>query len=603
VDDKLSVKIVADVSDLKKGLDQGKTSLKEFGAEGKKASDNLNHLKGTSTGVLGAIKKFRADIGAAQYALAAFAAGLSLLTKAQIDFSRETALWATRLDVAVDTFSQLVVVGRKFGATADDVGDSIKDLNERIADAARGNQTYESALKLVGLTSQTLINMPVEEQFIKVADAIGKMTNAGDRNFVTAELMADAGFRLIPMFQKGAGAIREMMIESDRLGQSLKPEEIEKFNNLNKEFLEMGLAAETLGKAVAQRLEPAFSKLAVAVTDSANAMTDFLNASTQLAEAMRIVREESDKTNQSFAAGNTIASGASLSLSGLSMAANQFAEETNGMDRALMAFEDTVDNAANLDIFGAKLEELARQGKSAAEVFQNVEPNGNDGNFGPQLPSTVKDAMMIVEQLKTDFLAEQLEERVRLNKEYINSIGKDQYDFNAALRQQEVDQQQATRMIWESGWKGKADIMGDIMGNMSSLMNSESRKMFEIGKAAATASAIIETIISAQRAFSAMAVIPIVGPALGAAAAAAAVLAGMVRVQQIQSTSFGSKSGGGGAGGGVAGTPQPQEVINTTNVDISLQGDRFGGDSVRSMLGAINSAIADGGKIGAINVR
>jgi 6-pyruvoyl-tetrahydropterin synthase len=593
VDDKLSVKIVADVSDLKKELDKVGKHVDKFALNAKK------DMKDFSQSVALATVKFQELTNIAKSS----AAAVYEFMRAQIDSSRETALWASRLDIAVDTFSQLVVVGRKFGATADDVGDSIKDLNERIADAARGNKTFAEAFGIIGLSANKLLNMPVEEQFIKVADAIGKMTNAGDRNFVTATLMADAGFRLIPMFQKGAGAIREMMIESDRLGQSLKPEEIEKFNNLNKEFLEMGLAAETLGKAVAQRLEPAFSKLAVAVTNAANAMTHFLNASADLAEAMRRVREESDKTNKSFAAGNTIASGASLSLSGLSMAANQFAEETNGMDRALMALEDTIDNSANLDVFGAQLEELAKQGKSVAEVFQNVEPNLIDGSFGPQLPSTENDAMMIVEKMKTDFLAEQLEERVRLNKEYINSIGKDQYDFNAALRQQEVDQQQATRMIWESGWKGKADIMGDIMGNMSSLMNSESRKMFEIGKVAATASAIIETISSAQKAFSAMAAIPVVGPALGTAAAAAAVLAGMVRVQQIQATTFGSKSVGGGAGGGVAGTPQPQDVINTTNVDISLQGDRFGGDSVRSMLGAINSAIADGGKIGAINVR
>jgi 6-pyruvoyl-tetrahydropterin synthase len=505
VDDKLSVKIVADVSDLKKELDKVGKHVDKFALNAKK------DMKDFSQSVALATVKFQELTNIAKSA----AAAVYEFMRAQIDSSRETALWASRLDIAVDTFSQLVVVGRKFGATADDVGDSIKDLNERIADAARGNKTFAEAFGIIGLSANKLLNMPVEEQFIKVADAIGKMTNAGDRNFVTATLMADAGFRLIPMFQKGAGAIREMMIESDRLGQSLKPEEVEKFNNLNKEFLEMGLAAETLGKAVSQRLEPAFSKLAVAVTDSANAMTNFLNASTQLAEAMKMVREESDKTNQSFAAGNTIASGASLSLSGLSMAANQFAEETNGMDRALMAFEDTVDNAANLDVFGAKLEELARQGKNAAEVFQNIEPSGNDGNFGPQLPSTEDDAMMIMEQMRTDFLAEQLEERVRLNSEYINSIGKDQYDFNAAMRQQEVDQQQATRMIWESGWKGKADIMGDMLQDMSSLMNSESRKMFEIGKAAATASAIIETISSAQKAFSAMAGIPVYWTSIG----------------------------------------------------------------------------------------
>ena len=152
MDDKLSVKIVADVSDLKKELDKIGKHVDKFAVNAK------NDMKDFSQSVALATVKFQELTNIAKSS----AAAVYEFMRAQIDSSRETALWATRLDVAVDTFSQLVVVGRKFGATADDVGDSIKDLNERIADAARGNQTYESALKLVGLTSQTLINMPVE---------------------------------------------------------------------------------------------------------------------------------------------------------------------------------------------------------------------------------------------------------------------------------------------------------------------------------------------------------------------------------------------------------------------------------------------------------
>jgi len=71
--------------------------------------------------------------------------------------------------------------------------------------------------------------------------------------------------------------------------------------------------------------------------------------------------------------------------------------------------------------------------------------------------------------------------------------------------------------------------------------------MFEVGKAAAIAQTIIQTYEAAQGAFKAFAFIPIIGPALGAAAAAAAIVAGMARVQAIRGVSF---TGGGGAGVG-----------------------------------------------------
>lgn len=80
------------------------------------------------------------------------------------------------------------------------------------------------------------------------------------------------------------------------------------------------------------------------------------------------------------------------------------------------------------------------------------------------------------------------------------------------------------------------------------LMNSHSRAAFEIGKASAIAETTINTYKSATAAYSAMASIPVVGPALGVAAAAAAIVSGMAQVSAINSASFGAGAGGAGAG-------------------------------------------------------
>jgi hypothetical protein len=80
-----------------------------------------------------------------------------------------------------------------------------------------------------------------------------------------------------------------------------------------------------------------------------------------------------------------------------------------------------------------------------------------------------------------------------------------------------------------------------MFGNLSSLMSSESRNQFEVGKAAAIAQALIDTYAGAQKAFTSLAGIPVVGPVLGVAGAAAAIVAGTMRVSQIQSTQFNPK--------------------------------------------------------------
>lgn len=141
---------------------------------------------------------------------AASAAGIGAITIATARSQKELNLWADRLGIARQEFAALAKVGGKFGVDIDTVGDSIKDLNERIADASTGNKTYEEALNMIGLSYKNLENLSPTEQFLKVGDAIGKLNDVGKQNFVTAELMADAGFRLLPAFREGEKSIRAM---------------------------------------------------------------------------------------------------------------------------------------------------------------------------------------------------------------------------------------------------------------------------------------------------------------------------------------------------------------------------------------------------------
>ncbi|MGL4517069.1 MAG: tape measure protein [Shewanella sp.] len=99
--------------------------------------------------------------------------------------------------------------------------------------------------------------------------------------------------------------------------------------------------------------------------------------------------------------------------------------------------------------------------------------------------------------------------------------------------------------------------MGSAFGQMSTdLMafanefGEQNSAMFKVAKASAIAQTIIQTYQSAQAAFTSLAGIPIVGPALGAAAAGAAIAGGMARVSAITSQAPPSFDGGGFTGGG-----------------------------------------------------
>lgn len=148
----------------------------------------------------------------------------------------------------------------------------------------------------------------------------------------------------------------------------------------------------------------------------------------------------------------------------------------------------------------------------------------------------------------------------------------------------------------------RLSMTGSILDNLSSLMNTKSKEMFEVGKAAAIGSAIINT---AQGITSALKDVPY---PFNLAAAASVGVAGAVQISTIQSQSFGGGGGGtpttmaggqpavpttqaGGAGG------QNQQTQEQQNVNISLQGDSFSRDSVMSLIENINEAVSDGARI------
>ena len=86
----------------------------------------------------------------------------------------------------------------------------------------------------------------------------------------------------------------------------------------------------------------------------------------------------------------------------------------------------------------------------------------------------------------------------------------------------------------------KLQAFQSVFGQIKGLVGEQTA----LGKAAAIAETTINTYMAAQKAYSAMAAIPVVGPALGAVAAAAAITSGLMNVAKITSTDVKYEKGG-----------------------------------------------------------
>ena len=141
-----------------------------------------------------------------------------------------------------------------------------------------------------------------------------------------------------------------------------------------------------------------------------------------------------------------------------------------------------------------------------------------------------------------------------------------------------------------------------MFGNLSTLMNTKSRELFEIGKNAAYANTFVTTAMSAMEAYAwGMKYGGIAAPAVATAAAGAAIVAGGVQLAAINQQKF--------AAGGAAPSASVTQNINAQSAPVQSQTQApvqdiyvrgVSTDSMYSgqqLIDIINEGIKSGGRI------
>ena len=582
--DELLVEIKGDISDLEGKLEKAVKETKDASDSMGGAFSALNNPIGKVGVAFGA---FGLAVEGAQKAIAPFISAMEQMNKASGILAT-----ANRVGVAAEKFQELSFAARAVGADSEDVFDVMKDLSVRITDAANGATAYEEVLNKVGLESKKLVGLPVEEQFRKFADAIAGASSELQL-FAVDELVSDPGVRMIEVLRQGSKGLDEMAKEARDLNVVISEMELETMTEATMEVQKMKAGFEALMNEVLIAIAPMMKEFLAATTAGLKELNKWLGLSDDNSKKLLDAQKELAAINARIEKGGRNVNvleqkrGEILDrILGLQVAISKETQKQFEIEEKRAASSSAKGGGA--DLFDGLMTGAAgtEAGFSTiGEKRQTEVEKPEEEAFGGLMTGT---PWILTEEGQTQADAMREEE---LQK---------QREFNQALMDIEQSTQEYNRRLWESGWKGKADIMSKTMGSMSKLMNSESRKMFEVGKAAAMAQVLIDTPKAAMSAYSAMAGIPVVGPALGAAAAAAAVASGMAQLQNIKSTSFGGGGGGGAggisSGGGAVGgaSAEPQEVVQRTDVAVTLVGDNFGGDGVVNLIDRLNEAVGDG---------
>lgn len=265
----LFIKIGADVKGLKAGLDSADSRMGKFATN---------------------IKKHHKAIGMAMTAVggAILAAG-ALSIKTYMKMGDEVQKMALRTGFSTEALSELRHAAEISGTELSSLDAATKRMSKTIVDASEGMTTYIRAFDRIGLSVEDLIDLSPEEQFMKIAMAIGDLENHALKAATAQDIFGRAGTKLLPLLAAGTEGMEALRREAHDLGIVFDQEAANKAAKMTDAMHRVKEATSGLKMRIAEQLIPILIPLIDKIKEIISRIGDWMKQHPELAKLITIV--------------------------------------------------------------------------------------------------------------------------------------------------------------------------------------------------------------------------------------------------------------------------------------------------------------------------
>ena len=155
------------------------------------------------------------------------------------------------------------------GISGEKLGEALKRMTKRVAEASMGFGEALPALQKLGLNIGNLATMRPERAFLLIAEAIGSLPSKGQQAAMAFKIFSDQGLAMVPMFSEIIQKAKDLTTNMLDLGQVLSGTQLKNIENMNDSFLE-------LKKTVSGILTQVLANFAPAITAATKATVDLI---------------------------------------------------------------------------------------------------------------------------------------------------------------------------------------------------------------------------------------------------------------------------------------------------------------------------------------
>ena len=189
-------------------------------------------------------------------AAAAAAVGATALIKSSIDSADATGILAGKLGVTTEALSKLQYAAKLSDVSQQSLESGMKRLSRTLTDAAAGTGSASKAFEALGLSAETLINLPVDQQLGAIGDALNGVENASQKAAIAQQIFGRGGVDLLPILKEGSAGIRSMGDELERFGGVISGDMAAKAMQFKDNLDRLKVATTGLGLSLAEEALP-----------------------------------------------------------------------------------------------------------------------------------------------------------------------------------------------------------------------------------------------------------------------------------------------------------------------------------------------------------
>jgi len=180
------------------------------------------------------------------------------------------------LDVSPDFMRGIGLAAEDVGESFEKAEDLIKEFNIRLGEAGTGAGPAVNGLELIGVTLKDLEKLKPEEKFLKIADAISKISDKQKQIFIAGEFFGGAGEDMLALLNQGEAGLERFIQKARELGGPISQAELDQIHEANQAMKEVGAAIDGIAQTVAISLAPALTDAAEILKGMVASAGDFM---------------------------------------------------------------------------------------------------------------------------------------------------------------------------------------------------------------------------------------------------------------------------------------------------------------------------------------